>query len=639
MTTPITRHRNLDYLVKEFSATSAGRRLLGAPAQGLVYGLWAPAAIAWWITQRHPELVSRPALRIAVLQAEHFDAFDDGRWYSQLAWMLGNERMTVDVTLVGPTLLRRSQMGQGTPSDPRTKAGTSSLLGAVVEALWPPAKLAGVPVKRFLDGAGEGFDLFVLFAPGFEEMGTEDATTDWHAEGVLDVLADQRSAPVAVFSQGRVEAVTEGWLLSRHGFHRSGDITGNPFMLPFEPGHADGVFGSRAWELARARTDAPGLTEEEDEWYGRFQMQVAGFVQAADYMVSDELGLVHQRAVGKEKVATPLVALAIRGNWVDPATGVVYEEQQGQLVALDGTVSSEHLRTYPAGEPQDSLPVMAWALAAFLEHAETCSADFDEEDDVDTPKREVSMGDMLRTVGEMTKMRHQLEGTEDEGLVFSPDAMDGMADLYYRATGQKMPADFPDQMRLAGAESEPVAIDWYNLLSNLDWKLTDDVDEPERFEPAFYAETTDGRVRVPVVCEGYTYLPGDMDDNLAEEAKGRLANRYPDGVLICFKAMVCVEKDGRVYSFGGLFYRAQQWRPVALCVAMKGLEALLQQLEERFSFNAPTSKYEDRNGRLAIALNRMTHGEDPNDHNQKVLRMSTGGDWFTLIPDQIVGRG
>jgi hypothetical protein len=68
---------------------------------------------------------------------------------------------------------------------------------------------------------------------------------------------------------------------------------------------------------------------------------------------------------------------------------------------------------------------------------------------------------------------------------------------------------------------------------------------------------------------------------------------------------------------------------------MKGLDSVLTQLDERFSFNEPSSKYEDPHGILARALNFLTHGSDPNDPTLKALRLGSTGDWFTIIPDAV----
>lgn len=251
----------------------------------------------------------------------------------------------------------------------------------------------------------------------------------------------------------------------------------------------------------------------------------------------------------------------------------------------------------------------------------------------------LSLSRIFETAGEASRMLRELEGLEDDGRIFhgAPEDMKaGIEGFIEMATGKRMDADdFFNQVRLSGGLQGPSAPAWFDLLSNLGWQLESWQEDAPRFSPAFVAIGRGGDVELPVICENYPFAPGDDGDVLAREAKKAVAERFPEGAILTFKTMFSMDFEGQRYSCGGLYLTRHQWRPFALSAAMGSLDSLLDQVKERFSFNAPAPKYADGGLGVAIALNRMTHGKDPNDHEQQMISISSGT-WYSVIPDSVL---
>lgn len=248
------------------------------------------------------------------------------------------------------------------------------------------------------------------------------------------------------------------------------------------------------------------------------------------------------------------------------------------------------------------------------------------------------MSDVIQTAAEISRMQRMLNGQEDDGRVFNLDEDEirsGMEQFIEMATGESIDADeFMNQVRLAGGIHGPSAPSWFDLLSTLGWNIEDWDEKATRFQPSFVVVDQSGRTRIPVVCENYPYAPGDDGDNLVTAAKKALSELYPAGAMLTFKTIFSMEANGRTFSCGGLYYTKKQWRPFALSRHTNGLDALLHQQEEGFSFNAPDPRYADDGCAVAVGLNLMTHGKDPNDHDQPMIRLASGT-WFSVLPDSL----
>ncbi|MBN3761020.1 hypothetical protein [Burkholderia sp. Ac-20365] len=200
--------------------------------------------------------------------------------------------------------------------------------------------------------------------------------------------------------------------------------------------------------------------------------------------------------------------------------------------------------------------------------------------------------------------------------------------LLKRALGRDVdPADFIRQMRINGGLIGVPHEDWYQCLKHLGWDV---VGEPRevvaRFDPSFWVSTRDGTIELPVVVEGYAYVPEDTTDVLAKEAFEVLAAKFPKGCLLLFGALHFKKIQDRCYTCGGMLLRDGHWAPFALSERVDGLERLLAQRQAGFSFDAPLSEYEDPCGVLAVSFNLMVRGHDfERDPNPDVMVMEVHG--------------
>lgn len=186
-----------------------------------------------------------------------------------------------------------------------------------------------------------------------------------------------------------------------------------------------------------------------------------------------------------------------------------------------------------------------------------------------------------------------------------------------------------DRLRLSGADLKlPVHYLWYNILRHLGWEIFEDVEDPERFAPAFYVAPQSGP-RVPVVCEVYAYVPGDTSDKLQREAERFIERHYPDGALLLFNAVPYREVDGKPYSFGGRLFRARQWRDFAINEHMSSFDAVLEQVASGFEFGQDLPRWADEQARLAAAATLMSYEVDTPEA-AKLVSLKTG-DWHMLI--------
>lgn len=80
MTAPVTRHKNLHYLLRELLSRSESSALRGLSHELLGALITAPASIASWIHSFHPTLCDKPALHIVLMGVAGQDGVDSGRW-------------------------------------------------------------------------------------------------------------------------------------------------------------------------------------------------------------------------------------------------------------------------------------------------------------------------------------------------------------------------------------------------------------------------------------------------------------------------------------------------------------------------------------------------------------------------------
>lgn len=615
MTAPVTRHKKPHYLLRELLSRSESSTLRGLSQELLGSLITAPASLARWIHSFHPELCKRPALHIVLMGVAGMDGVDSGRWYSLLPWLLGNESLKVRVTLVGYELFGEGEQ----PFHAKRKATLTSPAEARVANLLAPARLIPGGVAAFMASpAGqEPVDLFEAFNPGLADA------QSWFDPGNLEA-ACRRGVPVGVASYCEHERVDEVEMLETAGYTVIDRHEDNPFAG--QPSDS-GVWAGTFWEIGQA---PPADFVPDDER----QQRLVAYFESSKRFLNDhgrtpllDAGMVVPLQVPGEPSARQMIRLLTPFIGVDRNTGQLLEmDEAGRLLnVLELKLPEPLMQRYPLGP--FGFEHLHWTHEA-QDTAEALSNGVDEPGMLESA---------LRMAAEVAEKRQRnappgSEESEDDRLfaMSKDDMLKGVADLLKRTTGEEIdPESFMRDMRASGGLHGPTHDAWWNLFSHLEWDLEELTDDPERLEPAFVAHSASG-VSLPVICEAYPYLPGDDQDELAEEAKAVLAEQYPDGAMLVFKVMPLKLVGDHHYAFGGLLYLRQQWRPFALCDSMRGLDALLEQRELGFSFNAPDPRYAEDLG-LAKALALMTHGRDPNTPS-RVFHMKHG-EWLMPVPD------
>lgn len=108
-TTPVKQFSSLEALAhayfQDILPVSTLAKSSGAHAsQWLATALGGPAVLADWVTQHAPELIEKPQLKIAIVSSADggMEAIDDGRWFSALPSLLGNDSQKIEVHLIAP---------------------------------------------------------------------------------------------------------------------------------------------------------------------------------------------------------------------------------------------------------------------------------------------------------------------------------------------------------------------------------------------------------------------------------------------------------------------------------------------------------------------------------------------------------
>lgn len=615
MNAPVTRHKTPHYLLRELLSRSESSALRGLSPDLLSLLITPPASLARWIHSFHPELCEKPALHIVLMGVANQDGVDSGRWYSLLPWLLGNESLKVRITLVGHELF-----GEGEePRQASRKATLTSPANARVANLLPPARLVPGGIADFLAGptGQEPVDLFFAFNPGFSEE------ESWFNPGNLEMVC-RRGVPIGATSFCEHDRVDDVETLETEGYTVMPQREENPLC----GGQTEmGSWGSTFWEIGQG----PPVDFVPD--IQRKQRLEAYFERASDFVYAHgrtpllDAGMVVPLQVPGEASPRRMIRLLTPFIGVDRETGQLFEmDEAGRLLnTLELKLPEPLMQRYPDGP--FGFEHLHWTHEA-QEAAETLSSDFEEPGMLESVLR-------LATEAAGNRQRNAPAGSEeaeDDRLfpMSKEDMMKGVADLLKLSTVKDLdPESFMNGMRAAGGIHGPTHDAWWNLFSHLEWDLEELTDEPDRLEPAFVAHSASG-VSLPVICEAYGYLPGDDQDELAEEAKEVIAQEFPEGAVLVFKVMPLKVVGDHHYAFGGLLYLRQQWRPFALCDSMRGLDALLEQREHGFSFNAPDPKYADDKG-LAQGLALMTHGRDPNTASRMFCIKQ--GDWLMPVPD------
>jgi hypothetical protein len=190
--------------------------------------------------------------------------------------------------------------------------------------------------------------------------------------------------------------------------------------------------------------------------------------------------------------------------------------------------------------------------------------------------------------------------------------------------------DLVQQLRLAGGSGYFSPSDcWYNALRSIGWQLDDDVDEPERFQPAFRTRSQRLNASVPVVVEPYHYLPGDSDDPLARQAFAELPDLLGDPVLVLFRGVPFQEVEGVAYTYAGSIFLKGAWHEVAINERISSVDGLIEQAEAGFRFGTNAPQFGDTRARFARSIAAMSFSLDGSMKGE-LMSMKTGG-WHSFV--------
>lgn len=192
------------------------------------------------------------------------------------------------------------------------------------------------------------------------------------------------------------------------------------------------------------------------------------------------------------------------------------------------------------------------------------------------------------------------------------------------------PEAFLREMRGADPSGVPVHHAWADLFSAMYWQTHDWHEEAPRYSHSFALLCTRRALSVPVVCEYYTYLPDDGEDDLAKAAMEAVSSRYPQGAALVFRSMPYCVVNGHKYQLGGMLWWRKQWAAFALRKGMTSIDDVLDQVEGGFRIGDDDPRYCDDACSIAVPFNRLCLGLDPNKR-ERTLAVSTG-DWVMAVP-------
>lgn len=329
---PILRHREWRYLLRAL-AEQVDRSLARIEPKDLMARLVAPVtlarSIAWsGLSPKDPEV-----LRIAVIGAEQLDAFDDGKWYGLVPWLLGASA-GIKVHLVGPRL--GAHGGRFPTLGPPT-------LGRVSVHPYPASLAAAwgaLPVAAL--------DLAILFQPGFEN------NQGWFGGADLRLLVES-GVPVAVTSYGYDEHLIDRCVLEAYGFGAEDGTAENPFYM--EMGHPNIRWGHTLWRMAARRPPLYWVPDQARiDGVHRLSVLLARLFAAGYVSDASRFGQVHLSDSPQER---PLIYLAA-DVYVDPQDGRVLRRRASGWADTGRMVSRERLAARPE-PPAPTLAAAVWA--------------------------------------------------------------------------------------------------------------------------------------------------------------------------------------------------------------------------------------------------------------------------------------
>ena len=203
-----------------------------------------PVAIARWIASRQPELAGKKQLRILVVGAQQYDAFDRGRWYGLLPALLGTD-LQVSTTLIGPKL----------------STSMTTLTAKFLPKEFPRATTQQSTLGEYLKSHSVNeFDIACIFHPGFEHYHEAWFKDDSLAELILTNI------PLIATSYGEGEFQRDRYMLDIYGYKIFGEPMLNPFHQNFKKaiqGILDVKWGYVIWQFENRVPGPEHVVEEE----------------------------------------------------------------------------------------------------------------------------------------------------------------------------------------------------------------------------------------------------------------------------------------------------------------------------------------------------------------------------------------
>lgn len=217
----VKQHRSWRHLLRALTAPATARWMQRFTHDELQKGMVIPVAVARWIVQFRPELLSRDSLHLVIAGAEQgADSAAGGRWYQMLPTLLGQPHLTIKVSLVGPHV-----NGTTSGGSPLTNL-QSDMPWQGMPLTWPAAGRFPVTLGEFSRQQGlSSVDLVAVPHPGLEFDPAR-----WLTE---DELATVTTAgiPVALFTYAADEFEMERWAAATFGYQVSPQVEENPFSL------------------------------------------------------------------------------------------------------------------------------------------------------------------------------------------------------------------------------------------------------------------------------------------------------------------------------------------------------------------------------------------------------------------------
>lgn len=172
----------------------------------------------------------------------------------------------------------------------------------------------------------------------------------------------------------------------------------------------------------------------------------------------------------------------------------------------------------------------------------------------------------------------------------------------------------------------PAHLRWAQQLTLLGWKIYERDSTPSQLAPAFFTDSL-SRGAIPVICLDEVFVP-----NASPEIGALLMNMgrlYPAGALVLFKTVVCKPVAGGYYSVGGVLLNEGGWNNFVFNSRVVNIDAIYQQVEEKFDLDELAAAYVDTEGKFAFDFACLSQTLETGMHRMRLLPQ---GEWLHFVP-------